>query len=127
MRRTCHRIHERTGKYETEVTYGLTSLPATLAGPPQLEQIWRSHWTIENCFHHVRDEMFGEDRRQVHSGAAPQVLTDIPRIVGPHCAFTVGAISQPPPAATQPIRNAPYNYRAHPNYEITLITPTDSL
>ncbi len=74
LRRVCRRIHERTGKVETEVTYGITSLPPELAGPTQLEQIWRGHWTIENRLHYVRDATFREDRCQVHTGAAAQVL-----------------------------------------------------
>ncbi len=77
LRRTCRRIHERTGKYETEVTYGLTSLPAAWAGPDQLEQVWRGHWTIENRLHYVRDGTFGEDRCQVHTGTAAQALAAI--------------------------------------------------
>lgn len=74
LRRVCRRIHERTGQVETEITYGITSLPPELAGPAQLEQIWRGHWTIENRLHYVRDETFREDRCQVHTGAAPQAL-----------------------------------------------------
>lgn len=74
LRRVCRRIHERTGQVETETTYGLTSLPPELAGPAQLEQIWRGHWTIENRLHYVRDETFHEDRCQAHTGAAPQAL-----------------------------------------------------
>jgi predicted transposase YbfD/YdcC len=77
MRRTCRRINTRTGRREVEVAYGLTSLPRTLAGPVQLERIWRAHWTIENRLHYVRDETFGEDRCQVHSGVAPQALAAI--------------------------------------------------
>jgi predicted transposase YbfD/YdcC len=77
MRRTCRRINTRTGRVEVEVTYGLTSLPRTLAGPTQLAQIWRAHWTIENRLHYVRDETFGEDRCQVHSGSARQALAAI--------------------------------------------------
>jgi predicted transposase YbfD/YdcC len=74
MRRTCRRCHLRTGKIETEVTYGITSLPRSLAGPAQLEQFWRGHWTIENRLHYVRDETWREDRCQLHSGHAPQAL-----------------------------------------------------
>ena len=59
---------------ETEITYGITSLPTALAGPAQLERIWRGHWTIENRLHYVRDETFGEDRCQVHTGTAAQAL-----------------------------------------------------
>ena len=34
----------------------------------------RGHWGIENRAHWVRDVVFDEDRSQVRSGAAPQVL-----------------------------------------------------
>ena len=74
MRRTCRRINMRSGLVETETTYGITSLPRALAGPQQLEQFWRGHWTIENRLHYVRDETLGEDRCQVHTGQAPQAL-----------------------------------------------------
>jgi predicted transposase YbfD/YdcC len=77
MRRTCRRINTRTGRRETEVTYGLSSLPRSLAGASQLEHIWRGHWTIENRLHSVRDETFGEDRCQLRTGAAPQALAAI--------------------------------------------------
>lgn len=74
LRRVCRRIHERTGKLESEVTYGITSLPPPLVGPAELERIWRGHWTIENRLHYVRDETFREDRCQVHCGASAQAL-----------------------------------------------------
>ncbi len=72
--RHCRCIHERTGQVTTETSYGLTSLPSTWGGPAQLEHIWRGHWTIENRLHYVRDETFGEDRCQVHTGTAAQAL-----------------------------------------------------
>jgi predicted transposase YbfD/YdcC len=74
MRRTCRRVNLRTGEVEQETTYGISSLDRTLAGPKQLEQFWRGHWTIENREHYVRDDTMGEDRGQVHAGNAPQVL-----------------------------------------------------
>jgi hypothetical protein len=74
LRRTCRRRNLRTGRVESEVTYGLTSLPRDLAGPAQLEQIWRGHWMIENRVHYVRDETLGEDRCQLWTGTAPQAL-----------------------------------------------------
>jgi predicted transposase YbfD/YdcC len=74
MRRTCRRVHLRSGEVEQEVTYGITSLDRILAGPAQLERFWRGHWTIENREHYVRDDTLGEDRGQTHLGNAPQVL-----------------------------------------------------
>lgn len=74
LRRTCRRVTVRSGLVESETTYGITSLPRRLAGPEQLERFWRGHWTIENRLHYVRDATLGEDRCQVHTGTAPQVL-----------------------------------------------------
>jgi len=77
LRRTCRRVMVSTGLVESETTYGITSLPRDLAGPEQLERFWRGHWTIENRLHYVRDETLGEDRCQVHTGTAPQVLATL--------------------------------------------------
>lgn len=77
LRRTCRRRNLRTGRLETEVTYGLTSVPRELAGPTELEHFWRGHWTIENRVHYVRDETFGEDRCQLWTGTGPQALAAI--------------------------------------------------
>jgi predicted transposase YbfD/YdcC len=74
LRRTCRRVILSTGLIETETTYGLTSLPRTLAGPRHIERFWRGHWTIENRLHYVRDVTLGEDDCQVHTDASPQVL-----------------------------------------------------
>jgi predicted transposase YbfD/YdcC len=74
MRRTCQRRHLRSGVVEREVTYGLTSLSRSRAGPQHLEAFWRSHWTIENRNHYVRDETMGEDRCQLHTGHGAQAL-----------------------------------------------------
>ena len=46
---------KRTGKERQEVAYGITSLPAGLAGPEQLLALTRGHWKIENQTHYVRD------------------------------------------------------------------------
>lgn len=77
LRRTCRRVTISTGLVESETTYGITSLTRDLAGPKLIERFWRGHWTIENRLHYVRDETLGEDRCQVHSGTAPQVLATL--------------------------------------------------
>jgi predicted transposase YbfD/YdcC len=74
LRRHCRRVCQKTGEVSETVTYGLTSLSREEALPPQLAQLWRGHWTIENQVHYVRDETFGEDRCQMHTGSAPQAL-----------------------------------------------------
>ena len=74
LRRTCDRLVVKTGKRSIEVTYGLTSVRADEADAATLEHLWRGHWTIENRKHYVRDVTMGEDRNQMHTGQAPQVL-----------------------------------------------------
>ncbi len=74
VRRTCERIVCKTGKRTVEVSYGITSLTADDGGAAELERLWRAHWTIENRKHYVRDVTLGEDRTQIHTGYAPQVL-----------------------------------------------------
>lgn len=74
MRRTYRRLELRTGKISHEVHYGITSLPPDQVSVSQLAQLWRWHWTIENCTHYIRDVSLGEDHCQVRSGNAPQAL-----------------------------------------------------
>lgn len=72
------RIRHRTGETETEVTYAITSLPASQADAEALLALARGHWGIENKTHYVRDRVplgrFDEDRSQIRSGAAPQAF-----------------------------------------------------
>ena len=74
LQRTCRRVHLKSGKVEQETTYALTSLSRERARAPQLEALWRGHWSIENHEHYVRDETLKEDRCQIHKGNAPQAL-----------------------------------------------------
>lgn len=60
-----------TGK---EIVFGVTSLPAHLAGPAHLNHYERAHWSIENKIHWVRDVTFHEDNSQVRTGTAPRAL-----------------------------------------------------
>ena len=60
-----------TGK---EIVYGVTSLPAALAGPAQLNHYERRHWVVEDRLHWVRDVTFSEDKSQVSTGTAPRAL-----------------------------------------------------
>jgi hypothetical protein len=52
----------------------ITSLPPARADPATLLTLARSHWTIENQSHYVRDVTFQEDASQVRSAHLPQVL-----------------------------------------------------
>jgi hypothetical protein len=74
LRRTYQAVDLRTEEVGRKVTYGITSLSRQRALPKHVEAFWRGHWTIENSDHYVRDETFGEDRCQLHTGNAPQAL-----------------------------------------------------
>lgn len=60
-----------------EVRYYLSSLPAD---PNRLNQVARSHWSIENELHWVLDVAFSEDDSRVRQGYAAQNLTVVRQI-----------------------------------------------
>lgn len=68
---------ERHGEISQETSYFITSLTPQQASPGQLLRLMRGHWGIENRLHWVRDVVFDEDRCQVRSGAAPQVMAAV--------------------------------------------------
>jgi hypothetical protein len=51
----------------------ITSLTPFQAGPALLARWARHHWGIE-ALHWIRDNLFDEDRSQVRTGNAPQVM-----------------------------------------------------
>jgi predicted transposase YbfD/YdcC len=68
------RAVQRTGRQqEEEVEYFLTSAPPDAADADALLAYIRAHWGIES-HHWIRDMVFGEDRSQLRSGAAPQLM-----------------------------------------------------
>ena len=54
--------------------YAVTSLEHRDADPRLLAGWIRSHWTIENRLHWVRDVTEGEDHCSVRTGHGPQVM-----------------------------------------------------
>ena len=57
--------------------YAVTSLPPEEADAVRLLNLWRGHWGIENRVHWVRDVTLDEDRSQVRTGAAPQIMAGL--------------------------------------------------
>ncbi|WP_328818610.1 ISAs1 family transposase [Nonomuraea cypriaca] len=69
-------VYDLAGKPLSSVAVlGVTSLPATLAGPRRLAELARGEWSIENKDHYVRDVTLGEDRCRVRTAATPSILT----------------------------------------------------
>jgi hypothetical protein len=70
-----HRVRRFSdGRTEQEVVYGITSLGPLDAGAARLLRLNRTHWSIENNLHRVRDVTFGEDAGRVRCGSGPQIL-----------------------------------------------------
>ena len=83
LQQVCRLERQRVvkGKKQVEVSYAISSLPATDADARRLLTLSREHWGIENRLHWVRDVTFDEDRSQVRTGAAPQVLASLRNLV----------------------------------------------
>ena len=83
LKQICRLERRRTvkGRSQATVSYAVTSLPATAAGAARLLQVSRGHWGIENRVHWVRDVTFDEDRSQIRTGAAPQVMAAFRNLV----------------------------------------------
>ena len=64
----------RAGKTTHEEVYGITSLPASVAGAGEVLSVVREHWHLENRVHWRRDVTLGEDGCQVKQSKAAQVL-----------------------------------------------------
>lgn len=71
----CKTNHERR-----EVAFGITSLSPECASPERLLALNRGHWSIENGLHYVRDMTFDEDRSQIRTRSAPQVMATLKNI-----------------------------------------------
>jgi predicted transposase YbfD/YdcC len=71
----------RSGKKTVEVVYLITSATPSAAPPATLAAWVQGHWGIENRLHWVRDVTFDEDRSQVRTGAAPQVMATLRNLV----------------------------------------------
>lgn len=67
----------RAGKKSVEVIYLITSADHQAAPPATLAAWIQGHWGIENRLHWVRDVSFDEDRSQVRTGNAPQVMATV--------------------------------------------------
>ena len=73
IRRRRRRI-DQPKRFTTETVYAITDLRVHQARPAQLATWIRSHWSIENKVHWVRDVTYDEDRSQIRTGTGPQVM-----------------------------------------------------
>jgi hypothetical protein len=69
------------GGTETEVVYGITSLPRERAGAAELLRLIRAHWGIENGLHGRRDGALREDASRVRTGGSSQVMACVRNLI----------------------------------------------
>ncbi|MBV7336886.1 ISAs1 family transposase [Chloroflexi bacterium TSY] len=74
IRRTRRWVDTKTGEVHSHVRFGVTSLDRHFALPQQLERFWRTHWTIENKLHYVRDVSMNEDASTIRTDNAPHAF-----------------------------------------------------
>jgi len=67
----------RAGKRTVEVIYLITSADHMTAPPATLAAWVQGHWGIENKLHWIRDVTYDEDRSQIRTGNAPQVMATL--------------------------------------------------
>jgi len=71
------RTTTRAGHKTVEVVYLITSADHHAAPPAVLAAWVQGHWGIENRAHWIRDVVYDEDRSQVRTGNAPQVMATL--------------------------------------------------
>ena len=70
---------KKTGKYSSEIAYGLTSRPPEQADPQRVLATNRGHWAIENSCHYIIDWNYDEDRSRIRTGYGPENITRLRR------------------------------------------------
>lgn len=61
-------------KIHQETAYFISSLPITTKAKVFHQGI-RSHWSIENSLHYIKDKTFQEDQGKIRSKSAPENLS----------------------------------------------------
>ena len=68
--------HEGT-RLSKEIVHGVTSMNTTQAGPAQIADLVRRHWSIENRSHWVRDVVYGEDHQHAYAGTGAHTMATL--------------------------------------------------
>ena len=108
-----HRERQINGKRTAETVCFITSLSRLHANAAALLKLARSHWSIENGVHYVRDVAFGEDACTVTTGSAPQVLA----------ALRNASLALIQHSGFQAVTRALRRFAAHPLEAVALLKP----
>lgn len=103
-------IEKKTGKFTTDVAYGITSRVPEQADAKYVLSVNRGHWCIENSCHYVLDWNYDEDRSRIRTGFGPENMTRLRR-------FAIGLIkSKGANSVAQKMRQLNKNIRAVLDY-----------
>jgi len=111
------RLVTKNGQKSHEVVYLITSLSPPCASPERLLDLIRGHWSLENGSHYVRDVTFAEDRSQLRTGNAPQIMAAFRNLV----VTLIHRTGSSQIAATR------RSFSAHPFKAFALLLPTRGL
>jgi predicted transposase YbfD/YdcC len=109
---TCTVIYQKSGKTETHVRYGITSLSPECAAAAALLSFNRRHWEIENRLHWVRDVVFDEDRSVLHVGHSHHLMATLRNLA--LSLLRINGFSH--------IASTLRRFAAHPDHAIRLVT-----
>ncbi|GAC1435559.1 MAG: ISAs1 family transposase [Ktedonobacteraceae bacterium] len=107
----------KKGQKSHEVVYLITSLSPTRASPGRLLDLIRGHWSSENSSHYVRDVTFAEDRSQIRTDNAPQIMAAFRNLV----VTLIHRTGSSQIAATR------RSFSAHPSKAFALVLPKGGL
>ncbi|MEO1052567.1 MAG: ISAs1 family transposase [Bacteroidota bacterium] len=68
------RVVKKKGKQSRETAYFISSIDVSALS---YNMGIRSHWSIENCLHWVKDVTLKEDASKIMSGSAPSILSTL--------------------------------------------------
>ncbi len=71
--------NKKTGKFSSEIAYGITSETPEQADPQKVLETNRGHWCIENSCHYIIDWNYDEDRSRIRTGHGPENVTRLRR------------------------------------------------
>jgi hypothetical protein len=106
----------RRARWRTETVYAICTLAAEHAQPAELATWIRTHWSIENRLHWVRDVTLGEDLHQARTGNGPRVMATLRNLVISLLRF----------AGRSNIARALRQHARHPEQAITLLTSANT-
>ena len=75
------RERKENGKITREVAHGIACLFGTRDPAPEINEMVRGHWSIENNLHRQKDVVFNEDASTTRKGSAPQVMAALRNLV----------------------------------------------